>query len=232
MVKTYSWIGVFRIYSLERGCVMFKDRQEAGEKLARELAGKNISDGVIMAIPRGGVVLAAVLAKNLKLPVDVIIPRKIGAPFNPEMAVGAVTQDGAVIYDHNILGLLGLREDDLQSTVEEQIKEIERRMMHYRGSTDYPNYTGKEIILVDDGVATGSTTIAAIKSLYNMFEPKRLILAVPVGPPEVMNKLKKEVDETICLIEPEFFNAVGQFYQNFEQVEDEEVIQLLKQCGQ
>jgi len=210
---------------------VFKDRKEAGEKLARELADKNISDGVIMAIPRGGVVLAAVVAEKLELSVDVIIPRKIGAPFNPELAVGAVTQDGAVIYDHNILGLLGLREDDLQSAVEEQIKEIKRRMMHYRDSTDYPNYTGKEIILVDDGVATGSTTMAAIKSLYNLFEPKRLILAVPVGPPEVMEKLEKKVDDTVCLLKPEFFPAVGHFYKNFEQVKDKKVMQILKEVA-
>jgi len=206
---------------------MFKNRQEAGLKLARELRNKGIVNGVIMAIPRGGIVVAAIIGKELNLPVDLIIPRKIGAPSNPEMAVGAVTQDGTSIYDYSILARLGLREEDLQETVEEQIREIKRRMISYRGSDSYPDYSGKEIILVDDGVATGSTVLAAIKSLYRLFKPRRLTLAVPVAPPDVIAKLSKEVDETVCLLEPEIFMFVGQFYDDFGQVEDDEVIELL-----
>jgi len=207
---------------------MFKDRNDAGDKLAIELLKKNISTGLIMAIPRGGVVLAAAISKQLKLPMDVIIPKKIGAPFNPELAVGAVTQEGMAIYDNYILDLLGLQEDQMQNIVEEKINEIKRRMLLYRDSTNYPDYTGKEIILVDDGVATGYTVLAAIKSLYHLFKPKRLLLAVPVGPPDVIQKLTKEVDEVVCLLEPEQFQSVGQYFDNFDQVEDESVIKLLK----
>lgn len=206
---------------------MFKDRKQAGHKLAQEIKNKRITDGVVMAIPRGGVVPAAIIGKELNLPVDLIIPRKIGAPFNTEMALGAVTQDGTVIYDKSIMIRLGLREEDLQDEVEEQIKEIKRRMTSYRGSKKYPDYSGKEIILVDDGIATGSTVMAAIKSLYRLFSPKRLILAVPVAPPEVIAKLKREVDDIVCLLEPELFNSVGEFYDDFDQVEDNEVIKLL-----
>ncbi len=207
---------------------MFKDRNDAGNKLAIELLNKNISSGLIMAIPRGGVVLAAAISKQLKLPMDVIIPKKIGAPFNPELAVGAVTQDGVVIYDNYILDMLGLQEDQMQNVVEEKINEIKRRMLLYRDSINYPNYTGKEIILVDDGVATGYTVLAAIKSLYHLFEPKRLLLAVPVGPPDVIQKLTKQVDEMLCLLEPKQFHSVGQYFDNFDQVEDENVIKLLQ----
>lgn len=210
---------------------MFANRKEAGAKLAKELLKKNIKKGMIMAIPRGGVVVAAEIGKELNLPVDLIIPRKIGAPINPEMAVGAVTQDGTAIFDHNVLGKLGLKEKDLKDTVNEEIKEIKRRMIKYRGSEEYPDYSGKEIILVDDGVATGSTVLAAIKSLYKLFKPERLILAVPVAPPEVMARLKKEVDEAVCLVEPEIFYAVGQFYDDFRQVKDEEVIELLNSAA-
>lgn len=206
---------------------MFADRKEAGAALAAELEKRGIENGVVMAIPRGGVVVGAEIARRLQLPLDLIIPRKIGAPQSPEMAVGAVTQDGTAIIDHSILKRLGLDENDLAGKIEQEVREIKRRMHKYRGSDDYPDHTGKEIILVDDGVATGSTVLAAIRSLYKLFQPSKLILAVPVAPPEVMARLREEVDEAVCLEEPEIFYAVGQFYQDFKQVSDREVTEII-----
>lgn len=206
---------------------MFADRKEAGAALAAELEKRGIENGVVMAIPRGGVVVGAEIARRLQLPLDLIIPRKIGAPQSPEMAVGAVTQDGTAIIDHSILKRLGLDENDLAGKIEQEVREIKRRMHKYRGSGDYPDHTGKEIILVDDGVATGSTVLAAIRSLYKLFQPSKLILAVPVAPPEVMARLREEVDEAVCLEEPEIFYAVGQFYQDFKQVSDREVTEII-----
>lgn len=207
---------------------MFKNRIAAGLQLAGKLKNMNIKNGVVMAIPRGGVVLAAEIGRELDMPVDLIIPRKIGAPFNPEMAVGAVTQDGTVIYNRYLMEKTGLSEKDLQKTIDEQIKEIRRRMINYRGHDQYPDYSGRDIILVDDGIATGSTVLAAIRSINNIFKPGRLILAVPVAPPEVIRKLKNEVDDLICLLQPTAFISVGFFYEDFKQVEDSEVLELLR----
>lgn len=210
---------------------MLANRRDAGRKLADQLSLKGIKDGLYMAIPRGGVVVAAEMKKRIDFPMDLIIPRKIGAPKNSELAVGAVAQDGTVIYDHNMLSRLGIKEKDLELEVKDQISEISRRMIHYRGSDIYPDYFNKEIVLVDDGVATGHTAMAALKSLKKMFKMKRLILAVPVAPPDTIIKLKKEVDEIICLLKPTDFYSVGQFYEDFKQTEDEEVIQILKEIN-
>jgi len=171
------------------------------------------------------------VARSLKIPLDLVIPRKIGAPHNPEAAVGAVAQDGTTIFNHQALSVLGIREEDLQEVVEEQIKEIRRRMKMYRGREDYPSYDNRQVIVVDDGIATGYTVLAALRSVKNMFKLKELVLAVPVAPSDTLEILKTEVDRVVCLLTPPDFYAVGQFYVDFSQTTDEEVISLLQESG-
>ncbi|SFG90290.1 Predicted phosphoribosyltransferase [Desulfotomaculum arcticum] len=206
---------------------IYKDRADAGRVLAREIKKKEITDGVVIAIPRGGVVTAAQAAEVLELPIDIIIPRKIGAPFNPEVAIGAVTQDGSVILTDNKHLVQFISKDEIKEIAQKEINEIKRRMVKYRGDANYPNYIGKTVIIIDDGIATGFTTRAAIMSIKKILNPKKTILAVPVAPVEVIQTLSADVDEIICPLVPETFYAVGQFYENFDQVSDEEVINLL-----
>lgn len=183
-------------------------------------------DVLVLGVPRGGVIVAAEVAKALGAPLDVIIPRKIGAPFNPELALGAVAPDGTVLYDERLMGLLGLKEEDLREEVERQLEEIARRQRLYRGGRGPLDCTGRTVILVDDGVATGFTLRAALRSIKGQ-RPKKLILAVPVAPPESLARLSLEADEVICLETPEEFYAVGQFYCDFRQTSDQEVIDAL-----
>ncbi|WP_152947657.1 phosphoribosyltransferase [Desulfofundulus thermobenzoicus] len=206
---------------------IFVDRVDAGRQLAARLRGICGRDGLVLAIPRGGVVVGAQIARELGLPLDVVIPRKVGAPHNPEVAIGAVTQDGTTFYNRTLLDFLGLGEDELQEQVELQKKEIKRRMLLYRGRVDYPDYSGRQVILVDDGIATGYTVLAALRWIRRQFAPGELILAVPVAPTDVVDRLGEEVDRLVVLLVPEDFYAVGQFYQDFSQTTDEEVITLL-----
>lgn len=213
---------------MEKRDTIFLNRRDAGEQLARELKNIAVKDGVVMAIPRGGVVVGAEVARELKLPLDLIIPRKVGAPNNPEVALGAVTQDGTAIFNQDLLVFLGLKEKDLSHLVKKQIEEIHRRMACYRGKAEYPEYDGRQIILVDDGIATGYTVLAALRSIRKMFQPRELILAVPVMPHDIMDSMEREVDRVIALLVPVDFQAVGQYYLDFSQTTDEEVIELLK----
>jgi len=207
---------------------LYKDRRAAGNRLAEELVKYNIQDALVLGIPRGGVVVAARVAKKLGFPLDIIIPRKVGAPFNPEVAVGAVTQDGAVFLNHMVMDVYNISRKEIDTLVNEQVEEIKRRMIKYRGRDDYPYHKGKTILLVDDGIATGFTVKAAIASIKNIFVPKKIILAVPVAPPDIVKSLAEEVDEIICPHVPDNFYAVGQFYDYFEQTGDEEVKELLE----
>ncbi len=205
----------------------YKDRRAAGEKLAEELLKLNIDNALVLGIPRGGIVVAAGVAKKLKFPLDIIIPRKVGAPFNPEIAVGAVTQDGTVFLNRLVMDVYKISRGEIDGLVDEQVEEIKRRMVKYRGRDDYRYDKGKTIILVDDGIATGFTVKAAIASIKNIFAPVKIILAVPVAPPDVVSALADEVDELVCPLTPDNFYAVGQFYEQFEQTGDEEVRELL-----
>lgn len=206
---------------------VYKDRIEAGDLLVKKLTEIRISDAIVMGIPRGGVVVAARVAEQLDAPLDIIIPRKIGVPFNPEVAIGAVTQDGTVIMRENFTNAIGLTEKELEGLIKKEISEIDRRMVMYRGSSEYPDYSGKTIVLVDDGIATGFTIRAAIKSIKKMFKPKKIILVVPVMPPDIAEIFKNEVDRIVCPLQPENFYAVGQHYIKFDQTRDQEVIDLL-----
>mgnify|MGYP001147206296 CR=1 FL=1 len=208
--------------------MQFRDRREAGRALAKELAFlKGRPDIVVLAIPRGGVVIGFQVAQELGAPLDVYITRKIGAPYNPELALGAVASDGSVVLDDDLMHRLGVSSDFIEEEIAQQQTEIQRRIEKYRGGREAMDLTGKTVVLVDDGVATGATTLVTIRALKKQPLAK-LILAIPVGPPDTIAKLSKEVDQVVCLSTPEPFWAVGAFYLVFDQTSDEEVTQLLR----
>jgi putative phosphoribosyl transferase len=204
----------------------FLNRVDAGKQLATALkfVGKN---SIVLAIPRGGVVVGFEVASALGVALDVIITRKIGAPGNPELAIGAVAEDGSVILDDDLVGRLMVSRSYISEEAERQRAEISRRLFSYRGNVPYPDLKGKEVIVVDDGVATGSTLKAALLSVRQK-KATSVIVAVPVGPPDTVSELKKFADRVVCLMTPEPFYAIGEFYDDFSQTEDEEVIRLLK----
>ncbi len=201
---------------------------EAGKLLAAALKDVVDNTSIVLAIPRGGVVVGFEVAQALGVPLDVIIPRKIGAPGNPELAIGALTEDGTIILNHELLSYMQVSEDYIKQESQNQKTEIERRLKLYRGNTPYPNLKNRDIIIVDDGIATGSTMQAAIAATRKK-GAKTVIVATPVAPPSTVTELKKQADQVICLYSTEDFFAIGQFYEDFTQTSDDEVIQLLKQ---
>ncbi len=207
---------------------MFRDRVEAGRKLAEKLAGSIENSGLVLAIPRGGVVVGAEIARRLGLDLDLIIPRKIGSPQNPEVAIGAVTQDGSTILNTRLIEKLGITNLELEEAISRETMEIIRRIALYGGGWEQKDCAGRQILVVDDGVATGFTMLACLRSARNL-HPGELILAVPVAPSDTLALLQKEVDRVVCLLTPDNFYAVGQFYDNFDQTSDEEVIKIMKE---
>ncbi len=210
--------------------MFFLNRQDAGEKLGYVLRKYKTEDVVVLGIPRGGVVVAAEVAKSLGAPLDVIVPRKIGAPHNPEVAIGAVTQDGTVIKDETMIKLLGISDNQVKILADNVTSEISRRVQAYRSGRTGLNLHRKTVIVVDDGIATGFTVQAALKSIRKM-NPYRMVLAVPVVPADTVKVLRELVDELIYLQSPDTFYAVGQFYMDFDQTSDEEVVKLLADYG-
>ena len=205
---------------------MFLDRVEAGQKLAEKLLKYKDMGPIVLAIPRGGVVVASEVASALSCRLDLVIPRKIGAPNNPELAVGALAKEGAVILNEDLTKSLNISPDYLREEIEKQVVEIKRRRKEYLGDRSSIDLRGKTVILVDDGLATGYTSLAAIKAVRED-KPEKVVLAVPVAPREAIERLKNEVDELICLETPELFFAVGQFYYDFSQTTDEQVAEIL-----
>jgi len=210
---------------------VFADRRDAGRRLAARLQHLQKPDVNVIGIPRGGVIVAAEVAAALNAPLDVIVPRKIGAPFNPELAIGAVAPDGTIFYDEAMIGYAGIDRQGLEQQAAKELQEIGRRLSVYQGARSAgrgaaPGYRGRTVILVDDGIATGYTVQAALRSL-RLQEPSRLVLAVPVAPPDSLARLRPDADEVICLLVPEDFYAVGQFYKDFRQTTDQEVIAAL-----
>jgi predicted phosphoribosyltransferase len=206
----------------------FKNRTEAGKLLAEALKDAG-GDVVVLAVPRGGVVVGYEVASALGAQLDVVITRKIGAPDNPELAVGAVAEDGTYLLDQSIVDMLNVPEGYVEEEVERQKAEIKRRLKTYRSDADSVEIAGRNVILVDDGVATGSTLRAALRSLQNR-GAKSVTVAVPVGPPDTIAQMRREADRVVCLSTPDPFYAIGEFYENFDQTSDEEVIALLERC--
>jgi predicted phosphoribosyltransferase len=205
----------------------FQDREEAGKMLALKLTEYSNKDTIVLAIPRGGVVIGYQVANELKAPLDIIVPRKIGAPYNSELAIGAVAEDGSLSLDESAVMYMNISKSYIEEESRRQITEIRRRLKLYRGETPYPMLQDHVIIIVDDGIATGSTVKAAIASIRKK-KPKSVVVAVPVAPRSTVKELEKEADRVICLSTPEFFYAIGQFYVDFSQTTDGEVIRLLK----
>ncbi len=212
--------------------MLFRDRSDAGKQLAQRLiAYKDKSGTIVLGLPRGGVVPAYEVAKLLELPLDIVVPRKIGAPDNPELAVAAIAEDGSIVINDQLMNDLGLKLQDLQGLIAQEKKEAARRMKLYRAGRAPLELAGKTVILVDDGIATGATMRAAIASVRAR-GAKTIIVAVPVAPPEVLDEIRPEVDDILCLLVPTIFFGVGGFYENFLQTEDQEVIDLMAESRQ
>lgn len=206
---------------------LFRDRRDAGKQIAERLGHlASGSDLLVLGIPRGGVVVADEIAFGLGASLDILVTHKIGAPFNSELAVGAVASDGTTFLDELLIDELGLSSDAVEREKEKQVREIRRRSELYRRGQPWLEPAGKTIILADDGIATGSTTIAALRSLATQHPTKR-ILAIPVAPSATLHLLIGECDEMLVLATPEPFLAVGRFYEEFGQVSDQQVIDIL-----
>ncbi len=211
--------------------MFFNDRRQAGEKLADQLTPYRGRQPLILAVPRGGAAVAEPVWEALGGELDLIITRKIGAPYQPELAIGAVTGDGFVMLNEKIVSRLSVSGDYINKTAGEEQDEIRRRLRLYRGSRPLPVVDKRLVILVDDGVATGYTLLAALRSVQEK-KPSRLVLAVPVGPPDTFTMLQSEADDMVYLEAPDHFAAVGQFYRKFDQVSDAEVSAILKRAWQ
>lgn len=209
--------------------MFFEDRKDAGRRLMSLVEPyREAENTLVLALPRGGVEVAWEIARELKLPLDVWVTRKIGAPFNPELAIGSVDGDGEVYVDENALILYEISDRYIREETEAQTAEIRRRYQQYRQSEEPPDLKGKTVLVVDDGVATGFTMIAALNSARRA-GAGRLVCVIPVASPGVLRKLEELADEVLCLSVPSYFGAVGEFYRNFGQVSDEEVVALLKE---
>lgn len=206
--------------------IVFQDRKDAGQRLAKALDRYAAEKPVILAMPRGGVVVAYEIAKALKAPLDVVVSRKIGAPQQPEYAIGAIAEGDVHIFNSEAIASLDINETELAFIVAREKKEMERRIKLYRGSKPFPSVKDKVVIIVDDGVATGQTALVTIRSVRKM-QPRKIIFASGVCARDAAAMLRQEADEVICLSLPEIFYAVGQWYHNFGQTEDAEVIRLL-----
>jgi putative phosphoribosyl transferase len=206
---------------------MFRDRIEAGTALAEQLAAYHGRDTLVLGIPRGGVVVAAEVARLLNAELDVVVARKLGAPGQEELAIGAVSADGGRVLDEDTIALLGVSEPYIRAVTDVQMKEARRRETSLRSLRPAALVTGRTVILVDDGLATGATMRAAARSIRAR-RPARLMVAIPVGAREGCAELRQEADEVVCLRQPEPFGAIGSYYHHFEPVEDAEVRRLLE----
>jgi putative phosphoribosyl transferase len=209
----------------------FTDRQEAGTTLAKYLKDyANQPNIIILALPRGGVPVAYEIATALAIPLDIFIVRKLGVPGHEELAMGAIASGGTVIFNEPLMHNLNLEQSSINNVLKVEQKELLRRELLYRGNRPFPNLLGKTIILVDDGIATGSTMFAAIKALRT-YKPASIIIAVPVAAHETYEEMSRLVDKIICPLQPINFYAVGLWYENFSQTSDREVIKLLQKSN-
>ena len=206
---------------------MFDDRTDAGEQLASELERRGLEADVVLGIPRGALPVARPVADALDADLDVVVARKMGAPDNPELALGAVASDGSVWYNDDLIDRLGVGDDYLEDVREEEARNAAQKADRYRESEGLPDLERKRVLVVDDGVATGATATACLRQVREA-DAAYVALAVPVGSPRSIAELEDEADEVIALRTPENFRAVGQFYSEFGQVTDEEAIDYLE----
>ena len=206
----------------------FHDRAEAGRRLAKALSRYKDSEVVVLALPRGGAPVAAAIATALHAPLDLVLVRKIGVPYQPELAMGAIADGGKTITVRNdeVIAATGVTESEFNAVRDREAREIERRRALYLGGRERPEVAGRVAIVVDDGIATGATTRAALRAVRAR-GPKKLVLAVPVAPTDTLDAMRDEADEVICLEAYDVFGAIGFFYADFRQVSDEEVIEIL-----
>ncbi|HEX9611201.1 MAG TPA: phosphoribosyltransferase [Gemmatimonadales bacterium] len=207
---------------------LFRDRRDAGEALAKRLERHRGTHALVLGLPRGGVPVAAQVARALDADLDVLVSRKLGSPVSAELAIGAVTANGGRFLNEDVLRMLNVSEAYLTAVTETQQAEARRREALFRGPRPAPVIAGRTVILVDDGLATGATMRAAVRSVRQQ-QPKRLVVAVPVGSREACAALRGEADDVVCLYEPKYFGAVGYYYEDFSQTEDSDVQTLLEE---
>jgi putative phosphoribosyl transferase len=211
--------------------MIFRDRTDAGKHLATKLLNyKDRPDVLILALPRGGVPVAFEVAQALHVPLDIFLVRKLGVPGHEELAMGAISTGGVRVLNEDTVDYLRIPEHIIDATAAEELKELKRRELAYRGNRPEPDVKGKTVILIDDGLATGSTIRAAAQALRQQ-QPARIIVAVPVSAPETCDEYRIGVDEIICAVTPEPFVGVGMWYLDFSQTTDEEVRDLLERAG-
>lgn len=207
---------------------MFEDRVEAGRMLTQLLMRYKNDDSIIFTLPRGGVVVGYEIAKEMDIPLDVLISRKIGAPSNPEFGIGAVSEGNVVLLNDQVIKSLDISKDKLEELIDIEREEVKRRIKLYRNNRPViPTYL-KTVILVDDGLATGVTAEAAIESIKKL-KPKQIIFASPICSYQTSKILAKEVDSVVCIMTPHDLEAIGNYYRNFSQVSEEEVLEIIKQ---
>ena len=212
--------------------MIFKNRADAGRKLAARLTRyAERGDVLVLALPRGGVPVAYEVAKELKVPLDVFLVRKLGVPGHEELAMGAIASGGVRVINEDLVNYLGIPDEVIDAIAAVEQRELERRARAYRDDRPEPDVKDHIVILIDDGLATGSTMRAAAASLRQQ-KPRRIVVAVPVSAPETCNELRSEVDEIVCAVTPEHFQGVGLWYEDFSQTSDEEVRELLNRAAQ
>ena len=209
--------------------MLFADRVDAGQRLAMLLLPYRDESPIVLGLPRGGVPVAFEVARALKAPLDVLVVRKVGAPDQPELGLGAIAEGGALYLDHQLMRQVGASETEVAEIAERKAAEVVERVRLFRGARPQPDVRGRTVILVDDGIATGGTVHAAVKALRAL-EPRRIVLAVPVSSSQALDALAGEVDECVCVETSDHLGAIGLFYEDFTQTTDQEVVQLIERA--
>lgn len=212
--------------------MLFYDRKEAGRMLAKELNRyQNQKTVIVLGLARGGVVVAYEVAQELALPLNVVVPRKIGAPGNPELALGSIMENGEGVFNHSIIGMLDVSQDYIAKEIEKEKKLAQQRLVLYRQYAPLPDIKEHTVILVDDGIATGSTMLTVVEAMRNA-QAKMIVVAAPVSSVDAYQLLLKSADKVICPYVRKDFSGVGMYYHQFAQTTDQEVVQLLRTCSE